>query len=83
MDQDLKAQIKEVEQSLPPLPPEQVQLLERAAEELALSGIAGRVLKRGDEVPEFTLPNAVGRAVSLGAVLQKGPAVVTFYRGIW
>lgn len=83
MAQDLRSQIKEVQQSLPPLPPEQVQLLERAADELALSGITERVLKTGAEVPDFTLPDAIGRPVSLGAVLQKGPAVVTFYRGIW
>jgi hypothetical protein len=83
MDQDLKSQIKELERSLPPLPQEQVQLLERAAEELALSGITQRVLKAGDEAPDFMLPNAVGRPISLNAVLQKGRAVVTFYRGVW
>ena len=83
MEQDLKSQIKEVERSLPPLPAEQAQLLERAAEELALSGITQRVLKKEDYAPDFMLPNAVGRPVTLSSVLQKGPAVVTFYRGIW
>lgn len=80
---DLRAQIKEVEESLPPLSPEQAELLKRASAELAASGITERVLKAGDQAPDFTLPDPVGVPVNLTAQLQKGPVVVTFYRGIW
>jgi len=83
MENELRSQIKELQQSLPPLAPEQADLLERAGRDLALSGITDRVLKQGDEAPDFTLPNAVGRPISLSAALEKGPVVVTFYRGIW
>ena len=83
MEAELRSQIQELERSLPPLAPEQSQLLEQAARELALSGITGQVLKAGAQAPDFTLPNAVGRQVQLGAALESGPVVVTFYRGIW
>jgi peroxiredoxin len=80
---ELKTQIAELDRSLPPLAPEQSRLLEQAARELALSGITELVLKSGAQAPGFTLPNAVGRPVTLVAALEKGPVVVTFYRGIW
>jgi len=83
MERELRSQIQELERSLPPLAPEQSLLLERAAAELALSGITGEVLKAGAQAPDLTLPNAVGRPVHLDAVLESGPVVVTFYRGIW
>jgi peroxiredoxin len=83
MEPQLRSQIQELEQSLPPLSPEQSLLLERAAQELALSGITERVLKTGAQAPDFTLPNAVGMPVNLDTALKSGPVVVTFYRGIW
>ena len=83
MDADLRSQIEELERSLPPLAPEQSELLAKAARELALSGITERVLKAGAQAPDFTLPNAVGRPLSLETALASGPVVVTFYRGIW
>jgi peroxiredoxin len=83
MEQDLRSQMKELEHSMAPLTPEQAELFKRAYRELAESGITGRVLKAGDEAPDFTLPNAVGYPVTLSTALKSGPAVVTFYRGIW
>lgn len=83
MEPELGSQIKELEQSLPPLSPEQSLLLEQAARELALSGITEQVLKAGAQAPDFTRPNPVGTPVNLDAALESGPVVVTFYRGIW
>ncbi|GFO61215.1 alkyl hydroperoxide reductase [Geomonas silvestris] len=83
MEPELRTQIEELERSLPPLPPEQSQQLEEAARQLALSGIAERVLKAGGQAPDFTLPNAVGRPTNLEHALARGPVLVTFYRGIW
>jgi peroxiredoxin len=37
----------------------------------------------GAKAPDFTLPDAHGKPVTLAALLAKGPAVVTFYRGGW
>lgn len=83
MDQDLRTQVEELERSLPPLPPDKAEPLEKAAQDLQRSGIADQVLKAGAQAPDFTLPNAVGRPVNLDKALSSGPVVVTFYRGIW
>ncbi|MCL4170755.1 UNVERIFIED_CONTAM: hypothetical protein GTU68_012313 [Idotea baltica] len=40
-------------------------------------------LKVGDTAPDFTLPNAVGKDVSLSATLKNGLVVLKFYRGEW
>ncbi|MDF7800034.1 peroxiredoxin-like family protein [Pontiellaceae bacterium B1224] len=37
----------------------------------------------GGKAPDFSLPNADGKIISLGAMLDQGPVVVTFYRGSW
>ena len=83
MEPDLRTQIKEFEASLPPLAPEKQELLERASREIALSGVRERVLKAGEQAPDFTLPNAVGLPITLSLALRNGPVVVTFYRGAW
>jgi peroxiredoxin len=50
---------------------------------LISSGQAGRALNHGDKAPDFVLPDTEGNAVSTRDLLQKGPLVVTFYRGVW
>ncbi|MEA3503319.1 MAG: redoxin domain-containing protein, partial [Actinomycetota bacterium] len=47
------------------------------------SGAAGRALGVGDVAPDFTLPDAAGRAISLSGLLTTGPVAVSFYRGAW
>ncbi|MEN8174843.1 MAG: peroxiredoxin-like family protein [Pseudomonadota bacterium] len=37
----------------------------------------------GTRAPDFTLPNAFGKPVNLYAQLEKGPVVLSFYRGAW
>ena len=50
---------------------------------LISSGQAKRAIKAGDKAPEFVLPDVDGNTVSSTALLEKGPLVVTFYRGGW
>jgi peroxiredoxin len=40
-------------------------------------------LKVGEKAPNFTLPNPEGKLSSLDTLLEKGPIVITFYRGDW
>ncbi|MGH8751009.1 MAG: peroxiredoxin-like family protein [Burkholderiales bacterium] len=40
-------------------------------------------LKVGQKAPEFNLPNAFGKSISLHQQLQTGPVVLVFYRGAW
>ncbi len=37
----------------------------------------------GDRAPEFTLPDQLGRQVTLAGELEQGPVVLIFYRGEW
>lgn len=65
------------------LPTEVAKTLRYASEELVRSGIAAASLREGDRAPAFTLPDVVGRPVSLDSLLAQGPVVLTFYRGSW
>ncbi len=47
------------------------------------SGILENAKQIGDQAPEFTLSNALGKQVSLSDYLKKGPVVLTWYRGGW
>ncbi|NRF94682.1 AhpC/TSA family protein [Paenibacillus frigoriresistens] len=40
-------------------------------------------LKEGDKAPNFSLTNPLGEQVRLYDELEKGPVVLTFYRGSW
>jgi peroxiredoxin len=60
-----------------------IEIMHRATEELIASGAAKRALKVGDKAPAFTLMDPDGTEVSSTALLQNGPLVVSFYRGVW
>jgi len=64
-------------------PKEALEVMHRAIEDLNASGIMDGVKKGGDTVPDFTLNNARGQAVSLSQKLSAGPVVLGFYRGGW
>lgn len=56
---------------------------ERGVDELRATGIAGRALAAGDVMPDFELPNARGGTVRSADLRERGPLIVTFYRGGW
>jgi peroxiredoxin len=64
-------------------PPEIHPIMERATAELIASGQAARAIQAGDRAPAFNLRDQDGNEVSSAALLEKGPLVVTFYRGAW
>jgi peroxiredoxin len=57
-------------------------IMKRATDELVASGAAARVRKSGP-APAFELKDADGQTVRLADLLAKGPAVLSFYRGVW
>jgi hypothetical protein len=65
------------------IPPEKEAVMHRATEDLRASGIMDRVIKVGDPLPAFALPNAYGQEVRSADLLAKGPLVLTFFRGSW
>lgn len=46
-------------------------------------GVPAGAVKAGDRLEAFTLDDATGSAVSLGQLVEDGPAVIVFYRGGW
>lgn len=84
LNTELKQQIAAFQKEmLPKIPKEVLDVLVRTTEDQVKSGTADKALKVGDTVPDFTLPNVRGEAVTLSDVLDKGPAIVAFYRGAW
>ncbi|MFL6110655.1 MAG: peroxiredoxin-like family protein [Catenulispora sp.] len=65
------------------IPPATREIMTRAAEALAASGVADRTLTAGDVAPSFTLPSATGQSIALAERLAEGPVVLSFYRGAW
>jgi hypothetical protein len=63
--------------------PETLAIMHRATEDLRRSGILERMLKVGDPLPEFILPNLRGEKISSSELLRHGPLVMTFFRGVW
>ena len=58
-------------------------LMHRATDDLRASGILDRIPKVGDALPAFELPDTEGNTVRSADLLEAGPFVVTFYRGLW
>ena len=56
--------------------------IDAALAEVATSETA-RGLAVGERAPDFELPDAMGKTVSLGSRLVAGPVVLVFYRGEW
>jgi len=64
-------------------PKEKVDVLLDETEKLSKSGIVEAAPKTGDTLKDFTLPNHLGEKTSLASLRERGPVVVTFYRGGW
>ena len=64
-------------------PPEAVEVMQRATEDLKNSGILDKIFKAGESAPEFSLPDENGKPVELKGLLAQGPVVISFYRGQW
>jgi peroxiredoxin len=65
------------------LPAEVLEVFDRSIEDLLGQGIPTEAVKTGDRLDPFILDDATGAAVSLGQLVETGPAVIVFYRGGW
>lgn len=81
---NLTEQIEEFQKThIPEIPEETLKVMLSATKRLQESGIVKNVLKKGDKMPPFTLPDAQGNPVSSSELLMNGPIVINFYRGGW
>jgi peroxiredoxin len=65
------------------VPAERQAIMQRHIDGLRSGAIARSMLKTGDRAPTIVLPNAKGETVDVGALIAKGPVIVSFYRGGW
>jgi hypothetical protein len=63
--------------------PAMIETMHRSTEELRASGIMQNTLKVGDTAPHFELPNQDGHLINSGKLLENGPLVLSFFRGVW
>lgn len=80
----LNAQIRETIQVFRDnFPSELNALIEQGAGEISALDIVEKALRIGDKAPDFSLKNRHGESRSLTEYLNRGPLVITFYRGAW
>jgi Mg-chelatase subunit ChlI len=71
------------QQFLAKTPQDVIEVISRAAEQLRKSGIADRCLTTGDTAPNVTIQSSDGPRFMLYDTLQRGPLVLSFFRGNW
>jgi peroxiredoxin len=64
-------------------PPNVVAGLEGSVAELVQTGLVRQAVKAGEEAPLFRLRSNTGDVVALSEALDRGPVVVSFFRGAW
>lgn len=80
----LKEQLAEMKaMSIAKHPKEAVDLVLGDIERLKESDLVAHAPKQGDRLKNFNLTNHLGEARALAQLLEKGPVVITFYRGGW
>lgn len=57
--------------------------IEAADREIYELGIHKTAIQAGDEAPDFHLPSATGKSISLRGQLADGPVILSFFRGAW
>ena len=65
------------------LPEGVIEAFTRDRERMIGRGAPPEAVAAGDRLPDFTLPDATGKDVSLATLVAGGPAVLVFYRGGW
>jgi len=64
-------------------PPAIVAALQGSVAELMQTGLARQSVKAGERAPLFRLRSNNGDFVSLSEALDRGPVIVSFFRGGW
>lgn len=68
---------------LPNIPEDTLNTLISELQILIATGIAEKSINKGSAFPDFSLPNAKNKTLSLDSFLSNGPLVISFYRGAW
>lgn len=80
----LAKQIEHLNQELSSqLPQEILEAFGKSIEDLKAKKIEENSIQVGDQIPEFSLPNALGKIISSEEILKNGKLILAFYRGSW
>jgi peroxiredoxin len=63
--------------------PDVILLKSECQDALTKRGIGRTCLQVDERIPMFELPNVGGKAVGVVKLLERGPVVISFYRGSW
>ena len=83
MDASLQEQLNAFAADARQRRPDFAKVIDRLVERLRANGAGEAAPRPGEVMPEFCLPDENGHLVSLGDLLSKGPAALTFHRGHW
>lgn len=70
-------------QSAARFPEETLAIMKDAIKQLENSNIGKQALRKGQQLPSISLPNATGNTIDIQEVLKHNKLVLTFYRGGW
>ena len=65
------------------LPTEVLEVFDQSISDFLAQGVPADSIKAGDVLEPFTLEDATRTPVSLDEIIERGPAVIVFYRGGW
>ncbi|MEM6916376.1 MAG: hypothetical protein AAF491_07385 [Verrucomicrobiota bacterium] len=60
-----------------------LEIMHRATDDLIASDHPLDAVREGSTMPDFTLNDSAGDPVSSSQLLDKGPLIVSFFRGFW
>ena len=63
--------------------PQRLQANAQTISDLVARGLSASALREGDVAPDFALPDTHGHVLALKTLLNRGPVVISFYRGGW
>lgn len=63
--------------------PEALKIMGSARTQLIESGLHEQALGAGEKLPDFVLRDSEAKDFSSRATLDKGPLLISWYRGIW
>lgn len=80
----LAKQIEDLNQELSSqLPQEILNAFGKSIEDLKTKRIEENSIQIGEQIPEFSLPNALGAIINSEEVFKNGKVILVFYRGSW
>lgn len=65
------------------LPNEILEAFGMSIEDLKTKNMEANSIQIGDQMPEFSLPNALGKIINSEDIFKNGKVIIAFYRGNW